>query len=413
MKRTDTIIIGGGQAGIAMSRTLADRGVDHVILERGRVAERWRSERWDSLHLLTPRWQSRLPGWSYRGPDPEGFMTKQEVINYLDDYARSFAAPIHTGVTVDSVECDPAGYRVQTNTGVWRAPNVVIATGHSDRPNVPPMAAALAPGITQIVPSRYRRAEWLRDGGVLIVGASATGIQLAAEIARSGRPVTLAVGRHTRLPRNYRDRDILAWFDAMGVLTEAVDDAWDIAASRRQPSLQLIGSDDHRSLDLAVLQEQGIRVVGRMIGAFNRRAYLADDLAASIDRAEMKMHEQLDRVDRHIAGNGIGAAPAERPARVPVPNAPRMIDLAAEGIRTVVWATGYHRAYPWLRVPVLNGRGEINHEGGITRKPGLYALGLNFMRRRNSSFLDGVGADAAELSDHIVNRMAHRRFAVA
>ena len=413
MKRTDTIIIGGGQAGIAMSRTLADRGVDHVVLERGRVAERWRSERWDSLHLLTPRWQSRLPGWSYRGPDPEGFMTKQEVINYLDDYARSFAAPIHTGVTVDAVECDPAGYRVQTNTGVWRAPNVVIATGHSDRPNVPPMAAALAPGIAQIVPSRYRRAEWLREGGVLIVGASATGIQLAAEIARSGRPVTLAVGRHTRLPRNYRGRDILAWFDAMGVLTETVDDAWDIAASRRQPSLQLIGSDDHRSLDLAVLQEQGIRVVGRMIGAFNWRAYLADDLAASIDRAEMKMHEQLDRVDRHIAGSGTGAAPAERPARVPVPNAPRMIDLAAEGIRTVIWATGYHRAYPWLRVPVLNGRGEINHEGGITRKPGLYALGLNFMRRRNSSFLDGVGADAAELSDHIVNRMAHRRFAVA
>ncbi len=415
MKRTDTIIIGGGQAGLVMSHSLAGRGIDHVILERGRVAERWHSERWDSLRMLTPRWQSRLPGWSYRGPDPDGFMSKQEVITYLDDYARSFTAPVHTGVTVDAVERDPAGFRVQTDAGVWRAPNVVVATGHCDRPHVPPMAAALAPRISQVAPSRYRRPEYLRHGGVLVVGASATGVQLAAEIARSGRPVTLAAGRHTRLPRRYRGRDIMAWFDAMGVLREGTGQAWDIEASRRQPSLQLVGSDDHRSLDLGVLQELGVRVAGRMIGAFGHRVYLADDLAESVHRAEMKMHEQLDRVDRYVTDHGLESVVAapERPSRVRVPDAPRVLDLAADGIQTVVWATGYRREYPWLRVPVLDARGEIRHEGGITSEPGLYALGLFYMRRRNSSFLDGVGADAADLADHIVQRLAHKRLAVA
>lgn len=410
MKRTDTIIIGGGQAGLAMSRSLADRGIDHVVLERGRIGERWRSERWDSLRMLTPRWQSRLPGWSYQGPDADGFMSMSEVVVYLEDYARSFSAPVHDGVTVESVEPDPAGYRVRTDAGVWLAPNVVIATGYSDRPHVPSMAAALSPGIAQVVPTRYRNPNQLREGGVLVVGASATGIQLASEIAGSGRPVTLAVGRHTRLPRDYRGHDILAWFDAMGVLSETTDQVWNIDASRRQPSLQLIGSDERRSLDLNVLQEQGVHIVGRLIGVYDRRVYVAHDLAASVAHAEKKMHDQLDRVDRFIGRNGLGRdfPSEERPRPVHVPPTPRAVDLVAEGIDTVLWATGYRREYPWLRVPVLDERGELRHDGGITAAPGLYALGLHFMRRRNSGFLDGVGADAAELADHIVGRMSRR-----
>jgi putative flavoprotein involved in K+ transport len=340
-------------------------------------------------------------------------MGRNEVIAYLDDYARSFSAPVQTGVTVGAVECDPAGFRVQTNVGIWRAPNVVIATGYCDRPNSPAMAAALERSVAQVVPSRYHRPEWLRDGGVLVVGASATGIQLAAEIARSGRSVTVAVGRHTRLPRNYRGRDILDWFDAAGVLTETVEQAWDVRASRGQPSLQLVGSHDHRSLDLATLQDAGVRLVGRLVGAYNRRVYLADDLAASIGRAEMKMTEQLDRVDRFVAQRGIQTAHApDRPAPIPAPASPAVIDLGTEGIRTVVWATGYRREYPWLRVPILDARGEIVHNGGITPQAGMYAMGLNFMRRRNSSFLDGVGTDAVELADHIANRMRRRRVAV-
>lgn len=398
-----------------MSRTLADRGIDHLILERGRVAERWRSERWDSLRLLTPRWQTRLPGWSYRGPDGDGFMSRSEVIDYLEGYARSFSAPVCSEVTVEDVKRAPAGFLIRTNAGMWGTPNVVIATGHCDRPIVPPMEASLAPDIAQVVPEGYRNPAQLRDGGVLVVGAAATGIQLASEIAGSGRQVTLAVGRHIRMPRGYRGRDIMAWFDAMDVLSETTQQVWDIDASRGQPSLQLIGSDDHRSLDLGVLQQQGVRIVGRMIGVSSRKVHLAEDLSASIGHSEMKMNQQLDRVDRFIEQAGLDThfPEEERPHPVRVPDAPRVLDLGGEGIGTVLWATGYRREYPWLRVPVLDARGELEHDGGITAEPGLYALGLHFMRRRNSSFLDGVGKDAVELADHIQNRMTHRRAAVA
>src|SRR6185436_15701562 len=217
MARTDVIVIGAGQAGLAMSRHLADRGIDHAVLERGHVAERWRSERWDSLHLLTPRWQSRLPGWSYLGPDPDGYMTRNEVTRYLEDYSRSFSAPVHIGAAVEAVERGNSGFRVMTTAGPWQAQSVVIATGHCDRATIPPFAAGLAPDILQVVPTAYRNAGQLPDGPVLVVGASSTGIQLASEIGRSGRHVTLAVGGHTRLPRHYRGLDIMAWLDTMGV----------------------------------------------------------------------------------------------------------------------------------------------------------------------------------------------------
>ena len=415
MNRADVIVIGGGQAGLAMSWHLTARGVDHAVLERGHVAERWRSERWDSLHLLTPRWQSRLPGWSYRGPDPDGFMASAEVVRYLEDYSRSFSAPVHTGVAVEAVDGVPGGFRVATSAGSWRAASVVIATGHCDRTSVPPIAAGLPPDVAQVLPTGYRHPGQLPDGPVLVVGASSTGIQLASEIERSGRHVTLAAGGHTRIPRTYRGLDIMAWLDAMGVLSESADQVFDLAASRDEPSLQLIGDDGHQSLDLGVLQRQGVRVVGRVTGVSGRRLTLADDLAASIEHAETKMHHLLDRVDRFIESRGLGDSlpSADRPRPVPVPRAPQAIDLGQAGIRTIVWATGYRREYRWLHVPVLDHRGELRHEGGITPEPGLYALGLYFMRRRNSNFLDGVGADAAELADHVTRWLDRRRRAAA
>jgi len=410
MKRTNTLIIGGGQAGLAMSRCLGDRGIDHLILERGEVAERWRSERWDSLRLLTPRWQSRLPGWSWNGPDANGFMTKDEVIAYLAGYARSFSAPVETGVTVTSVTRNGDGWRIVTNRGAWHAANVVIAAGHCGRPVVPAAATELSPDVEQIVPTRYRNPDRLRDGGVLVVGASATGIQLASEIARSGRAVTLAVGRHTRLPRRYRDRDIMAWLEDLGILTETAAQVADVEASRRQPSLQLVGSEDHRSIDLNVVQSEGVRLVGRFTGAAGSRAAFDDGLAGQVLRAEIKMHEQLNRVDRFLRRTGLEAGfPAERrPAPVRVPQTPASLDLDAEGIRTVIWATGYEPHLPWLHAPVFDDRGHLAHDGGVTAEPGLYALGLHFMRRRNSSFLDGVGADARDLAAHLERRIAGR-----
>jgi len=415
MHTTETIIIGGGQAGLAMSRCLTARGVDHVILERGRVAERWRSERWDSLRLLTPRWQSRLPGWRYRGPDPDGFMTKSEVVAYLDEYARSFRAPLHTGVAVTRVHGRGDSFEVQTDSGSWESSNVVIATGHCARAAVPAFAAELAGDIDQLVPTQYRNPRQLRGGGVLVVGASATGIQLASEIARTGREVILAVGNHIRMPRSYRGRDIMAWLDEMGVLAETASQVPDIEASRRQPSLQLIGTEEGGSLDLQVLQENGVRIMGRMTGVSGHQAYFSNNLADSIGHAERKMHEMLDRIDSHISRLRLtNAFPVEpRPPAVAVPMAPRAVNLRDRGVDTVLWATGYRREYPWLQIPVLDQKGEIIHRGGVTARPGLYVLGLQFMRRRNSAFLDGVGADAADLTDHIVQRGAGHLVAAA
>ncbi|WP_242337228.1 MULTISPECIES: NAD(P)/FAD-dependent oxidoreductase [Anaeromyxobacter] len=409
MKRTDVVVVGGGQAGLAASRCLQARGVDHTVLERGRVGERWRSERWDSLRLLTPRWQSRLPGFSYRGPDPDGFMSRREVIGYLEAYARSFAAPVEAGVAVHAVERDGDGYRVTADRGAWRARSVIVATGHCDRAHVPPLAAELPADVVQLVPARYRNPRALPAGGVLVVGASATGLQLADELHRSGRPVTLAVGRHVRLPRRYRGRDVMEWLDATGILDEGADAVADLEAARRQPSLQLVGRPDHRTLDLGVLLDEGVRLVGRVQGVEGGRVLLAEDLDETIAAAERRLARLLGRIEAHVAQSGAAAVPPPEPIRaISPPPAPRAIDLRADGIRTVIWATGYRRSYPWLRVPVLDERGEIRHAGGVTPAPGLYVLGLQFLRRRNSSFLDGVGKDAAVLVDHLATRLARR-----
>jgi putative flavoprotein involved in K+ transport len=406
MKTTNTVIIGGGQAGLAMSRSLTDRGFDHVVLECGRVAERWHSERWDSLRLLTPNWQSRLPGWRYDGDDPDGFMSMPEVIGYLERYARSFAAPVETGTTVLAVEAAGGRYRIATDNGTWTADNVVVATGYCGTPRVPGIANDLPGEIFQLTPTSYRNPDQLPAGGVLVVGASASGIQLTDEIHRSGRPVTLAVGRHLRLPRTYRGRDIMWWLDALGILNQTTDAVADIGASRSQPSLQLVGRADHRSLDLEVLREAGVRLTGRAIAADGGRVRFMDDLGALTAAADAKLQHLLERIDTYIAETwrATAAAPREPIAPIRIDGPPISLDLRTERIRTVIWATGFTRSYPWLRVPVLDQRGEIRHRGGVTGFPGLYVLGLNFMRRRNSTYLDGVGADACDLADHIVRR---------
>jgi putative flavoprotein involved in K+ transport len=415
MRRIDTVVIGGGQAGLAMSRCLSDAGVEHVVLERGRVGERWRSERWDSLHLLTPRWQSRLPGWSYAGPDPDGYMRRDELVTFLEGYASSFPVPLYTGVTVTAVERAAVGYRVGTDSGKWMADNVVIATGECDTPLVPPFAGRLSRRLDQVVPTRYRNPGQLRPGGVLVVGASATGIQLAAEIHRSGRPVTLAVGRHTRLPRMYRGRDILWWLDTMGITGQRIEEVQDPAASMDQPSMQLIGSPDRQKLDLNVLHGDGVRVVGRIRDAVGDQVSLDDDLAETTAAADFKLARLRIRIDERIRTAGAAGefGPEEEFVPVRLPDGPPVLDLRTHRIETVLWATGFRRSYPWLRVPVLGANGEIRHAGGVTPLDGLYVLGLNFLRRRNSTFIDGVGQDARELTDHLLSRRARLSLGVA
>lgn len=406
MRRTDVAIIGGGQAGLAMSYHLVAAGIDHVVLERGEVGERWRREQRESLRLLTPNWMTRLPGFSYGGPDPDGFMTVAETVAFLSAYADAFGAPVETGVEVRALRREGEGYILRTSGGTLAVRAVVIATGDCGVPAVPPAAMDVPDGIHQLVPQRYHSPSALPEGGVLVIGASASGVQIADELARAGRSVTLAVGRHVRVPRTHRGRDIMAWLDEAGILDERAEAVPDIAAARRQPSFQLLGSPERRPLDLASLAGAGVRLAGHVAGIDGPKVVFADDLAGTVERAERKLDALLARIDAFAAARE-GAAPpppAPRPA-VPVDGAPRL-DLAAERVGTIVWATGYRRAYPWLRVPVLDGRAEIAHAGGVTAAPGLFVLGLRFMRRRKSSFIDGVGADAAELMPHLTSHLA-------
>lgn len=414
VRRVDCVVIGAGQAGLAMSRCLTDRGVAHVVLERGRVAERWRSERWESLRLLTPNWQARLPAFRYDGPDPDGYMTMAEVVGYLERYAASFDAPVRTGVEVREVTRDGRGFRVRTSRGTWRAATVVIATGYAQVPRMPALATQFPRDVVHLVPTAYRRPAQLAPGGVLIVGASSSGVQLADELLRAGRDVTIAVGQHTRLPRRYRGRDSLWWLDRMGIFDETVDQVYDVEISRDQPSLQLVGHPDHRTLDLADLRARGARVVGRLVGVDGTTAQFADDLVATTAAADIKLASLLHRIDTYVAVQGLEAPqpPNFVPHCLGFDGAETSLDLGTAAVSTVIWATGFRREYPWLRVPVLGARGEIRHDGGITPVPGLYALGLHFLRRRNSSFLDGVGTDAAALSDHLT-RLLSRGVAAA
>lgn len=407
MKYTDTIIIGGGQAGLAMSRCLWERGVKHVVLERGRVGERWRSERWDSLRLLTPNWHSRLPHWHYRGDDPDAYMTTAEFVEHLERYARSFNAPVRSGTTVQTVEKLTGGsYRVTTDRGVWMARNVVIATGHCDVPWVPSIASGLADDVFQIVPSNYRNPGQLPAGNVLVVGASASGVQLAEELAIAGRKVTLAVGRHTRLPRTYRGRDILWWIDTMGGFMAPADPA----DEAKFPAPQLVGAPDSRSIDVGLLQDRGVRLAGKVTAAKGHRVRFDDNLAEVVRAADKQMEATLAMVDEFATTMGLDdkVGPKEVVPPTRLRPEPQEIDLRAVGITTVLWATGYRRSYPWLKVPVLDERGEIRHKGGVTTEPGLYVLGLRFQRRKNSNFIDGVGNDAAELTRHLVERRSSR-----
>ncbi|HEU4425406.1 MAG TPA: NAD(P)-binding domain-containing protein [Pilimelia sp.] len=409
MPYTDTVIIGAGHAGLAMSRCLADRDVRHVVLDRGCVGERWRTARWDSFRLLTPNWLSRLPGWRYTGPDPDGFMSAGEFAGYLGDYARSFDAPVRPHTLVTRVERTGCGFAVHTGDAVWRARSVVIATGYHSRAKVPEIATGLAPDVAQLTPAGYRSPSSLPDGGVLVVGGSASGVQVAYELARAGRRVILAVGGHTRLPRRYRGRDILWWLDRIGSLDRTIDQLPDPARARIEPSLQLAGTAKRRGLDLGVLHRAGVRPVGRLRALDGTTAAFADDLRDTIGVAQQRLNRLLGEIDSYAAAvPGTALASPDPPPVITVPASTSTMDLRRARISAVVWATGYRPWYPWLKVPVLDADGRIRHRRGVTDVPGLYAIGLRFQHRRSSTFVDGARYDAAYLADEITCNHAVR-----
>lgn len=396
---TDTIIVGAGQAGLAMSHSLARRGVPHVVLERGRIAERWRSERWDSFTLLSPNYQTRLPGHRYDGVEPDGFMSGDEVVTMLARYGRH--APVRTGVTVRSVEPTPTGWRVATTAGQYHGRDVVIATGDLDRPSVPAVAAELPTDVLQLHTSQYKRPSQLPAGATLVVGAGPSGQQIADELARSGRRVHIAVGRHKALPRRYRGRDSYWWMDRMGLLTRTVDSLPTHSAHRRSPNAVLTGGT--RDLDLHRLVGNGVTPHGRLTAVTGSTACFADDLSAIVSAADDNAEQFRRVVDDYVLRAEINA-PTERPTRPSAAWADRparTLDLDACDVTSVIWATGFRRDFSWVDAAVFDAAGEPVQRRGVTSAAGLYFLGLRWMYRRSSSFLDGVGTDAEYLAGHI------------
>ncbi|MET0524506.1 MAG: NAD(P)/FAD-dependent oxidoreductase [Nocardioides sp.] len=412
MLTIDTVVIGAGHAGLAVSRLLTAADVDHVVLERGRVAERWRTERWDSLRLLTPAWMSRLPYFDPPGGDPDAFSPARDFINHLERYAASFAAPVASSAHVREVVSMDGGYRVDTDAGTWRARHVVIATGPHGRPRIP---AGLDPD--RVLPaSAYRNPQALAPGGVLVVGASSSGVQIADELARSGRDVTLAVGRHTRMPRRYRGMDAYWWLHVTGRLARTIDTMPDPRAARREPSLQLVGGPGlPEDLDLALLQDRGVRLVGRVAGVTRGTVDLVDDLGEAVADADRRLRQLLESLDYFARCNQWDheLLPSERPRPVVAGPPARRIDLTAERIGTIVVAAGYDPDHPYLRVPVADGDGHIRQVCGRTAAPGLYVVGQRFQHRRDSGLIAGARHDARDVVDHLVGTRAGRALRVA
>ncbi len=397
------VIIGAGHAGLAMSRRLTERSIPHVVLERGEVANSWRTERWDSLRLLTPNWQNQLPGMGYSGDDPDGYMTVRDLADFISAYAATISAPVQTHTTVTRVRANDRGYTVETDHGTWTCDGVVIASGGSNIANVPSAAAQVPASVAQFTAMTYRCPNDLDDRAVLVVGASATGVQLTDEISRSGRAVMMSVGEHVRMPRSYRGRDVFWWMDKAGILDEGRDDLDDLVRARHVPSPQLIGTPEHRSIDLNALTDRGVEVVGRLGRISDGVAQFSGSLANVCKLADLKMNRLLQRFDDWVEAAAVSeVGPARRFDATRVPSPARLeIDLAEDDIGTVVWATGYRPDYSWLDVPVFDRKGRIRHDGGVVDAPGLYVTGLNVLRRRRSSFISGAERDSEELSEHL------------
>jgi putative flavoprotein involved in K+ transport len=397
----EVLVVGAGQAGVAMSEHLAARGIAHLVLERARIAERWRSERWDSLVANGPAWHDRFPGLEF-DIDPDGFATKEQVAEYFSAYAEKFDAPIRCGVEVQSVRKNigRAGFRVETSDGTLEARYVVAATGAFQKPVIPPLVPQDS-GIHQLHSSSYRNPEQLPPGAVLVVGAGSSGVQIAAEIQRSGRQVYLSVGPHDRPPRRYRGRDFVWWLGVLG--------KWEASAppeGAEHVTIAVSGADGGHTVDFRALAADGIRLVGRTREYDRGVVRFAPDLADNIQGGDANLLSVFDEADAYIALNGLDLP--EEPEARDLGSDPRdmtdplaELDLATAGVRSIVWATGYSRDYGWLQVDAFDEAGRPDHQRGVSTEAGVYFLGLPWQSRRGSSFIWGVWHDAQYLAESI------------
>ncbi|MGW2054453.1 MSMEG_0569 family flavin-dependent oxidoreductase [Streptomyces sp. NPDC001840] len=403
-------VVGGGQAGLSVSYHLSRRGIDHVVVEADRVGHEWRERRWDSFCLVTPNWQCKLPGFPYQGDDPDGFMVRDEIVRYLQDYVAFFRPPLVEGVPVTGLRRATDGrFELTTAEGGFTADQVVVATGPYHNPSIPRMAERLPAGVTQIHSSRYRAPDRLPEGGVLVVGTGQSGCQIAEDLHLAGRQVHLAVGSAPRVARFYRDRDCVAWLDEMGHYAKGIDSFDDASAVRMRVNHYVTGRDGGRDIDLRAFARDGMRLYGRLTGINGTTLEFADDLKINLDRADGVAESIKDAIDAHISAHGL-QAPHE-PRYVPVwePSGHvAELDLAEAGITSVVWSTGFTRDHRWIEIPAFDGRGYPMHRRGATSTPGLYFLGLPWQYSWGSGRFEAVGRDAGFLADHID---ANRRLA--
>jgi putative flavoprotein involved in K+ transport len=408
----DVVIVGAGHAGLAMSHVLNEQGIDHVVLERGRIGERWRSERWDSLRLLTPNWATWLPGWRYTGPEPDGFMDRLEVAAYLEAYAAASRAPVRLGVDVRSLEPSPSGddrLLVRTDAGDLDAGTVVVATGAFQAPQLPETASELPADVQQLHSSRYRNPGALPPGAVLVVGTGASGQQIADELVAAGRRVFVSVGRHRRVPRRYRGRDHYWWLERTGYYDKTTADVPpDVRRGGASPALTGVHGGTY-DLDLRRLASEGTTLLGRVRGVRGHRLQLAPDLAESLTAGDRALQEFVRWVEDRLELPGEPVGPPEPFAAYPDP--PEVtdpileLDLEREGIATVIWATGFRPTFDeWIRLPVLDDAGQPRHDRGTTPHPGVFFLGLHWLHRQRSAFIRGAEEDARHLGERIGER---------
>ena len=401
------VVVGAGQAGLSMSYCLKQLGIEHVVLEKHRIAHEWRERRWDSFCLVTPNWQCRLPGFPYAGPDPKGFMLKDDIVKYVEDYARSFNPPVIESVTATSLRAAPGGgYDLQTTKGACHADQVIVATGGYHTPSIPRLAERLPESITQLHTSAYRNADALPPGGVLVVGSGQSGCQVAEDLHLAGRAVHLCLGSAPRTARRYRGRDVVEWLEDMGYYRMAVGEHPLKDRVRAKANHYVTGRDGGRDIDLRLRAKEGMRLYGRVVGVSGARLELAADLRQNLDQADAVAESIKTTIDKFIAEHGVEAPTEARYVPVWEPaEEPRALDLATAGISTVIWSTGYRTDYGWIEVPLFDGRGYPVHTRGVTSAEGLYFLGLPWQHTWGSGRFSGVATDAAHLAEQIAARL--------
>ena len=424
MSHHAVIIVGGGQAGLSASYLLARRGVDHLVLERDRVGHAWRDQRWDTFCLVTPNWQCQLPGHPYAGPDPDGFMGRDDIVRYLQGYAAAFGPPLVEGVEVRRLTRLPSGtFEVEAvatagtaaGTTVHTADAVIVATGNYHVPVIPRLAERLPTDVAQVHSAQYRNPDQLPAGAVLVVGTGQSGSQIAEDLHMAGRAVHLSVGTAGRVARRYRGRDVAAWLGDMGYYDLPVERHPEGAGVRRRANQYVTGRDGGRDIDLRQRATEGMRLYGRVADVQGQRVSFDADLRANLDTADQRSENIKNSIDKHIAAAGVDA-PAEArytPVWQPPADPVRGLDLRSVGVTSVVWAVGYRSDFRWVQVPVFDGHGYPGHDRGVTPVRGLYFLGLPWLYTWGSGRFSGIARDAAHVVDHLAATVLPSQASVA